>query len=338
MNGAATRAIVSEASQTAEARRVAQKLAISIGFDETKAGEVAIAATEAATNLLKHAGKGEILFQIVKDERGLSGLQILVLDKGPGINNVTEALRDGYSTAGSPGTGMGAISRLANRFEIYSQPGKGTAILAQFWPKKWVPSETAFEISGVSVAVEGEQLCGDAWSYALSDGGASIFVVDGLGHGYLAAAAAREAVIAYEANQTLPPVDLLTSVHKAIRNTRGAAAAIVHIGINGGGVCFAGIGNIAGAIVSPADPVRHMISMGGIIGHEVRTFREFLYPWPTGSLMLLHSDGVGSRWDLGQYPGLTHKPCALIAGVLWRDTVRARDDSTMVVARRVKES
>ncbi len=335
MNSAAARAVVSEASQTAEARRVAHTLAGRIGFDQTKAAQVALAATEAATNLLKHAGRGEILFQILTDSGGAGGLEMLVLDKGPGIKNVGESLRDGYSTAGSAGTGMGAMSRLAARFDVYSQVGKGTAVFAQFWPKKRA-AEPAFEIGGISVAVEGEQLCGDAWSYYHSAGGTSIFVADGLGHGHLAATAAREAVTAFEANEALQPIELLSAVHNATRNTRGAAVAIASIGIDGKCVRFSGVGNISGALIGPSG-IKHMVSMSGIIGHEVRTFREFDYPWEANSLMVLHSDGVGTRWDLGHYPGLRHKPCALIAGVLWRDSVRERDDSTVIVARQAAE-
>ena len=88
-----------------------------------------------------------------------------------------------------------------------------------------------------------------------------------------------------------------------------------------------GIGNIAGAIISGTES-RHMVSMNGIIGQEVRTFREFTYPWGKQALMVLHSDGLGTRWDLSNYPGLLHKPCGLIAGVLYRTTGTVNDDFT----------
>jgi hypothetical protein len=124
-------------------------------------------------------------------------------------------------------------------------------------------------------------------------------------------------------------------VHQATRSTRGAAVAAVNIDTSSGLVHFAGIGNIAGVLVGRAGN-RHMVSMSGIIGHQVRAFREFTYDWEPGSLMVLHSDGLGTRWDLATYPGLTHKNCGLIAGVLWRDMVRGRDDSTVVVVRQTQ--
>ncbi len=335
MNGVATRVVVSDSSQTAEARRVAQTLARRLDFDEVKTGQVAIVATEAATNLLKHAGKGEILLQILNNGGQLNGqpggLRLLALDKGPGISNLGESMRDGYSTAGSAGTGLGAISRLADFFDIYSQPRQGTAILAEFWTKTRADGRE-FEIGGMSIALEGELLSGDAWSFAIEPKGVSIFVADGLGHGHLAEVAAREAVKAYEENNALPAVDLLDTVHRATRSTRGAAVAVAKAEWRDGVVRFAGVGNISGVLVGPAG-TRHMVSMSGIIGHEVRTFREFTYPWESGSLLVLYSDGLGTRWDFSAYPGLKHKPCSLIAGVLWRDHVRGRDDSTVIVAR-----
>lgn len=334
MNGVAKRLVIAESSQTAEARRVSQTMAGRIGFDEVKAGQVAIVAMEAATNLLKHAGKGEILVQVLYERGELSGLRMLVLDAGPGIANLGECLRDGYSTAGSAGTGLGAISRLSDQFDIYTQPGKGTAILAEFWPKGRAP-EPEFEIGGFSVAVEGEELSGDAWSYTNTLDDASIFVVDGLGHGPLAEIAAREAVKAYEANSTLAPAEILDAVHRATRSTRGAAVAIVRTDWRDGMARFAGVGNISGALVGPST-TRHMVSMNGIIGHEIRTMREFTYPWDAGSLMILYSDGLGTKWDLDAYPGLRRKPCSLIAGVLWRDYARSRDDSTVIVARKAE--
>ncbi len=338
MNGVATRVAVSDSSRTAEARRIAQTLARKLEFDEVKTGQVAIVATEAATNLLKHAGKGEILLQVLDNGRQINGstrgLRLLALDKGPGIANLGESLRDGYSTAGSAGTGLGAISRLADVFDVYSQPRQGTAILAEFWTKT-PAAEGEFEIGGMSIALEGEPLSGDAWSFAIRPDGASIFVADGLGHGHLAEMAAREAVKAYEENSALSTADLLDTVHRATRSTRGAAVAIANAAWRDGVVRFAGVGNISGALVGPGG-TRHMVSMSGIIGHEVRTFREFTYPWESGSLMVLYSDGLGTRWDFNAYPGLKHKPCSLIAGVLWRDHVRGRDDSTVIVARQAR--
>jgi anti-sigma regulatory factor (Ser/Thr protein kinase) len=126
---------ITEPSHTAEVRRFATQLAQAAGFNESEAGGVALVTTELATNLLKHASSGEIVVRPVVHGR-VPGVELLALDRGLGISNLAQCLRDGYSTAGSPGTGLGAIARLATEFDIQSQPGKGTAVMARLRPGK----------------------------------------------------------------------------------------------------------------------------------------------------------------------------------------------------------
>lgn len=344
MNGVATRIPVTESSRVSEARRTALSLAQQLGFDETKAGRLAIAVTEAATNLIKHAGGGEMVFRIFgseqsRDRQGAEGLEFLALDKGPGIKNIGESLRDGQSTAGTAGNGLGAIARLSDAFDLYSQPGKGTALHAQFRSRaaalpgiETVRSSSLIDVGGLSIAMDGEQFSGDGWSSCATENGMSVFLADGLGHGPLAESAARESIRAFEKASFRPAAELLEFVHQATRSTRGAAVAIASIDVRERVVRFAGIGNIAGALIGQNE-VRHMVSMNGIVGHQVRVFREFTYPWREGDLMVLHSDGLSTHWDLRAYPGLTQKTCALMAGVLYRDFSRVRDDATSVVVR-----
>src|SRR5215510_9892301 len=126
---------IREMSGVAEARREVTGLARAVGFSEIEIGRVAIVVTEAATNLVKHTPQGQLLARAF-DRDGVAVIEALALDQGPGIANVSESLRDGYSTAGSPGTGLGAIKRLSDEFDIYSAPGKGVALVAQLWSRK----------------------------------------------------------------------------------------------------------------------------------------------------------------------------------------------------------
>ena len=75
-----------------------------------------------------------------------------------------------------------------------------------------------------------------------------------------------------------------------------------------------------------------MVSYNGTVGHEVRKIREFTYLWPKGGLLVMHSDGLGTQWRLDRYPGLIARHPSLIAGVLYRDFNRGRDDVTVLVA------
>src|SRR5579872_5262153 len=102
---------VTEQTQVGEARRRAMALAQSAGLGETERGTLAVIVTEAATNLARHASDGVLVLRSV----GMppSGVEILALDKGPGIRDLSKAMADGFSTAGSAGHGLGAIRRMA---------------------------------------------------------------------------------------------------------------------------------------------------------------------------------------------------------------------------------
>ena len=325
---------ISESSQVGDARRKTVELAKGAGFRETETEKAAIIVTELASNLVKHAGGGSLLAQIVNGENG-NGLELISLDKGPGITNITECLRDGYSTVGSQGQGLGAINRLASLFDIYSQPEIGTVQLAQLWEQPIVPNSASsqFKVGAVCQPKRGEIACGDAWAVVQQPGRCLLLVADGLGHGPDAGIASRQAVQVFEANPTLAPAQLLELIHLALRPTRGAAVAIAEI--SGGQVKFAGIGNTAGYVIFPPKEVRHMVSHNGIAGHEARKFQEFSYLWAYGSSLVLHSDGLNTRFRTESYPGMTVRHPSLIAGILFRDFDRKTDDVTVVV---VKES
>lgn len=329
MNGMVQRIPMTESSLVAEARRIALASATRAGFPETDLGRVALVVTELGTNLVKHGTEGEMLIGDPA-ENGCRGLEIISLDKGPGMANVSECMRDGYSTTGSHGSGLGAISRLSDEMDIYSMPGKGTAIYVRLLLKKVCPNPLPFTIAGFSVAVKGEPVCGDAWAFQGTSEEAIVLAVDGLGHGFPAAQAAAGAIAAFDRSPNMAPAELLNSIHLNIRSTRGAAAAAAYIDFSRQVVHYSGVGNLSGVIVSEG-PARHMVSMNGTLGHEIRGMRTFEYAWSRGAMLVLHSDGVSSRWDLKDYPGLAQKSAAVIAGVLYRDLKRERDDATVVV-------
>jgi anti-sigma regulatory factor (Ser/Thr protein kinase) len=324
---------VSEGSEVGQVRRRAGELARAAGFVEDQAGRLAIVVNELATNTLKHGGGGELVLTSVSDA-DVKGVDVLALDQGPGILSLSEALRDGYSTATTPGTGLGAVRRLASVFDIHAAPGRGTAVLARVWaqPLRRARARRHLEIGAVCLAKPGEEVCGDGWTAAQIDDRGLIGVADGLGHGLHAAEAARAAIQIVRARSAASPRALVTEAHGALRSTRGVALGVVEVDMARGIVRFAGVGNIAGTLWSTAGS-RGMVSGNGILGHELRTVSEYTYPWSSDVLLVLHSDGLGSHWDLERYPGLTRRHPALIAGVLYRDFTRRRDDVTVVVAR-----
>ena len=317
---------VTERSMTAEVRRAAVELAGRLGLDETLSAGIGIAATEACTNLLKHAGGGTVLLG-----RGRSGgLDLLALDKGPGMRDVAACLSDGYSSTATSGTGLGAIRRLSSSFDIYSAPQKGTVLCASFGGSEL--SGGVFDIAAIRTARPGETVCGDDCSWRDRDGQYLFVVADGLGHGPLAATASRDAIDVFRSSGSDEPSVLLHDIHAALRSTRGAAVAITRIDLARSLVVFAGLGNIAAAIVTPS-VVRHMVSHNGTAGHQAQKIADFTYPWAQGSILVMCSDGLSTHWSLQQYPGLLRHSSQSIAAVLYRDYRRGRDDAAVVVAR-----
>jgi anti-sigma regulatory factor (Ser/Thr protein kinase) len=311
------------------------------GFDETGCGKVAIVVTEGSTNALKHAGSGELLSRVVGDGHAL-GLELLFLDKGPGMADPGRCLRDGFSTAGTNGTGLGAMSRLADLFEIHSLPLHGTAVLARLWSQSGNHADIArcdpfesvhrFDVAAVHVPKPGEEVCGDGWVAVHARDRTVLAIADGLGHGPLAADASREVLRIMRDNAALGPAAMLERIHPGLRATRGAAAGIAELDLAKRKLLFAGIGNIAGTIFAE-DASRSTISYNGILGHEMRKVREFDYPFPKGALLVMHSDGLATNWRLDRYAGLATRNPAIIAGVLYRDFKRGHDDITILVAR-----
>lgn len=327
---------VMEPSQVGEARRLAAALSLAVGFDETRIGHVSTVVTELATNLLKHAQGGDLVLSTFQVE-DQTGIAILSLDKGPGIRNINESLRDGYSTAGSPGTGLGAIQRLSTTFDLYSTPGQGVAALSRIMRQSspvYIPYPSAPanapELGMISLPVKGEEECGDTWATHQSPGRTLVLLADGLGHGHFAAEAAGEARIMFHKYAHLSPGQIIAHMHNAMRHTRGAAVAIAELILSQRILRYAGVGNISGRILSDTE-THSLISYNGTVGLEARRIQEMTYPWPNGGLLIMNSDGVDSRWNLDNYPGLRRKHPTLIAGVLFCHHNRPNDDASILV-------
>lgn len=322
---------VAHASDISSARRWATQLAASLGFDDVTAGRLAIIVTEAATNILKHAVNGMLLIAPINKVSG-AGIEVLALDRGPGIHNLAHSCHDGISTAGTAGTGLGAMKRQSDSFDIYSAPGKGTAIHMCIHAHPQPLSRRALQVGAICVPIAGEEECGDAWAIAANGDSAALLVADGLGHGPDAAIASNAAVKTLELHPNRSPELLLEAMHQALRPTRGAAAAVMRLEFAGQIVNFAGIGNIAACVVTDSGQ-KQLVSHNGIVGNNMRKIQQFALPWPEESVVVMCSDGIGTQWNLNKYPGLFSCHSALIAGVIYRDFARERDDATVVAVR-----
>ena len=319
---------VEEASQVGEARRAAHFLAREAGFDDASAGRLAIAVTELGTNLVRHARGGALLVGHAPD----GAIEVLSLDSGSGMD-VARCLTDGYSSAGSAGQGLGAVRRAADRFSAFSLPQRGTVIACAVRMPPSEPAADRFSIAALGLAAPGERVSGDGWGLRRDADALMLMVADGLGHGPEAEVAAQAAIAALAASRSASPAEVLDQAHQSMRHTRGAAALLLALSRDGSEVRYAGAGNIGARLVSGIED-RGLMSQHGTLGAQVRRLQDAVSPWPAHAALVVHSDGILTRWELSDAPGLLQCEPAVIAGWLLRDNLRGRDDATVVVVKR----
>ena len=326
---------IDEQSQIGAARRCAVTLGHTHALSPDAVGRLAIVVTEAATNIVRHAGFGVIVLRAMLAGQ-TAGIEVLALDKGPGIPDVERAMRDGYSTIGTSGRGLGGIQRLAEVFGIYSQRGTGTALLARIGERPRSSSHARpvasldDRVGVVCVPLRGELECGDAWRIIAGRGRISVLLVDGLGHGPEAAIAASAATTEFSRLAHGSPDAALVALDAALRETRGAALSVAVMDEVEGTTRFSGVGNVDGRILA-GGATQHLVPQSGIVGHGMPKPRSTDASWPAGGRLVLHSDGILARWRPESYPGLTTAHPALLAGVIYRDFARDRDDATVFV-------
>lgn len=325
---------IRDKSDTGTVRRAASELIRDADFNETQIGRIALILTELCNNLVAHTANkgGEILIRRLSFP--VPALEIISLDQGPGMASVTQCLRDGYSTAGTAGTGLGAIQRLSDVFDIFSLPDRGAAILCQVTANGAPATSSRFCVGGINIALAGEQRCGDGWDVRLSGERLRLMVADGLGHGPLASDASAEAVRIFRESDGFAVPQLMDRVHGALKKTRGAAVAISEVTLPARELRYSGVGNIAGVFYSGLKRTG-MASANGTMGHNVTRISEYKYSFDDKLTLIMHSDGISTRWNFDDlnHQGLFFRHPSLISGVLFRDFRRTKDDSTMIIVR-----
>ncbi len=345
---------VEHASAVAGCRNAALTMADRLQFPAARADQLALAVTEAASNLHKHASEGSLWLGVNRDGDP-PGIDLVTIDTGPGLADADVVLRDGHSTAGTLGIGLGAIRRLADFCDLYSRPGRGTALAARFkpllaggttppyppimgeLPAPHTPRGGATRPpnppgpprwAGLIRPITGETECGDAYGAVQLGDTITAVLCDGLGHGPLAAAAAAAGVIAFLEDPGGDPATLLGRMHRRMSGTRGGAVGVVQLG--GGVARFSGLGNVAASILGQGRR-KNMISIPGIAGVQARTIRQFEYELPPGAAVILHSDGISSRWEAAALPGLETRDPLVVAAVLLGAAGIHRDDAGILV-------
>ena len=327
---------IDDASRVGEARRFAGLLTQELDWTEVEAGRLALVVTELGTNLLRHAQRGRLLIAV---RPAFDDVEVISIDEGPGITDLAKSMRDGYSTGGgSPGTGLGAIRRLASDFDLYSTPadngkGGGTVCVARVRAgQTGTPARGSIQVGAVALCAPGETVNGDGWAVATDGADASLMLADGLGHGPEAAKASSAAADVFLQQPFADTATFLGDAHAALQTTRGAAICCLRMGATQ--VRCSGAGNVVVRIVSGVFD-RSMVTQHGTVGMQMRRAQEAVMELPEHALAIVHSDGIETRWDSTRLHPLIDRDPALIAAVLLRDHCRGRDDATVVVLRRV---
>jgi anti-sigma regulatory factor (Ser/Thr protein kinase) len=313
---------ISDVAHVDAARRTVIRHAQTLTDDENVLSKLTIVVQELARNLVNHAGEGELYLS----HNGYE-LDLIAVDSGPGMTNIAQCLSDHYSTKGTMGAGLGAIQRMSDRFDIYSQPGKGTFVFSRTQVVAR-PTPSPFLEGALCVPHPREEVCGDSWAVV----GNRVMVCDGLGHGIQAHEASNKARDIF-LNQPpgVPLTELMERTHRALMSTRGAALAFAEILPEQGMVNFCGIGNIAGMLI--ADRARSMVSANGTVGYKIGRVQSFSYPWDESTVLIMNSDGINSRVNLSGHVGLLNRHPAIIAALVYRDFKRLTDDATALVVR-----
>ncbi|MFF9765560.1 SpoIIE family protein phosphatase [Streptomyces sp. NPDC014636] len=331
---------VHDSTRVRDVRIAAREACDEAGLAPPRTAIAELVATELATNLLKHAGGGRMVANLVACPAGGAGtsVQLFSLDNGPGIADVDAALRDGHSTApGSLGAGLGSCLRSAGAFHLYSLPGRGTVASARIDPEPGGRGARTAQLpaGGITVSLGQAEQCGDAWAWVRSGRLLTLLLADGLGHGPKAAHASTAAVTELRRTAHLPPAEILRLLHTALRPTRGAAVTVAQVDTERAELSFAGVGN-AGARLRTGDSWTSLVPHPGIVGAyfpaHVPVHRV---PWHRDSLLVVHSDGLPSRWIPPEDPRLLALDPSVVAAAILRDAGSparpVRDDTSVAV-------
>jgi len=328
---------ISEEHHVGTARRRISQFAKEFGFSDTNLSEISIVVTELAENAIKDGViEGKITCSSFEEARR-KGIQIVYEDKGPGIAKIDIVMEDGYSTSGSLGIGLGAISRLMSEFKISSSASKnqpGTIIIT----KKYLPlKEDLIEgprkemLFGVFSRSKLDELYnGDSYFLKHFNGKTIAAVIDGLGHGKNAFKAATEARLYFIENYNKPLENIVNELHKKLRKTRGAAISIALIDEIKGELEYVGIGNVSTRVFNSSTPISPH-NYNGTLGYVIRNFKVSKYPWVKGTVIIMTSDGISGNYDPEKYPGLLKQHPIKIASTILKEHGKDYDDATILV-------
>ncbi|GAA4463499.1 serine/threonine protein kinase [Nibrella saemangeumensis] len=308
------------------------QIAGQVGFQPHRLSEIDLIVAEMASNLIKHAGGGDVLVRHFRTNDN-SGLELISIDNGPGMTDPAKMMEDGVSTTGTLGHGLGSIKRLADQAQLYSLKGWGTILLVRIFRNPVANTPPGFEFRSLLVPKPGETLCGDGCSVKLMPGHIKLFLGDGLGHGPEANAAVQAAIKAFRLCPDHRPIDIIRHIHRSVNKTRGLVGSVVVYDTQTRQWTWCGVGNISTRLSGPMI-TKNFLPYNGIIGMNLpHTMNDHVLPLERGQLLVMCSDGLQSRWDHLKYPFILRYDLTILAAALYKDYARQTDDSSLFIGR-----
>lgn len=329
---------IREPEDAGHARRALKRLADRFRVAPDVVQQAELAATELATNLVRHAGGagGRLFVRVLPS--AAPGLELVSVDRGPGIPDIALALAapdrarvekriDEGQMFQSLGVGLAAVRRAASTFEAWSKPAQGTVVLARIGGPP--EDRAAFRTGGLAVPMHAGEANGDGWAVRAGNDLATLLMVDGLGHGPEAAKAADAAMDAFDEGFADEVLGIIARAHAAMRGTRGGALAVARIHRAARRLEFCGVGNVTARVLGPGS--RRLVTRVGTLGltPAVPRVKVDEHAWEPGSTLLLHTDGVREHFNSDDYEKLLPLHPGVLCALVHRDQGRGRDDATV---------
>ncbi|MGC1241910.1 MAG: ATP-binding protein [Chryseosolibacter sp.] len=304
-------------------------------FKPKQVAEIDLIVSEITSNLIKHAGSGEVLYRTTQSGDD-AVFEIVCIDKGPGMSDPARMMKDGVSTTGTLGQGLGAIERLSDFSQVYSILGWGTIVYSVVATneRKYTPkSGPDLEVRAVCLNKPRETTCGDGYRVIKTDNEVRIFFADGLGHGEHAKAAVDSAAECFMASNESDPAEIIRQMHDKVRRTRGLVMALAIFDKKAMIWKICGVGNILIRLFTGLHFKSYM-SFNGTVGLNIpNSLKSSVLPVEKNQHLIMCSDGIRSRWTLNQYPTIFKFDNTILAAALYTDFARGNDDASVLIAK-----
>ena len=355
-----TRVPVARETDVARAVVQASRFAKDHQLPENDANKLATAVSELARNIIKYAGSGEVLIGGTTHASGRQGIEVVVRDRGPGIADLENALKDHYSSSGTLGLGLPGVRRMMDEFEIDTVPGEGTTVTIRLWGQAGSRSanrllqNSALRREGERRGIRGrggvlpgdadprvdcayftrpclgERVNGDGILLKRLGDHVLVALIDGLGHGRTAHEVAAAAVRHLSGNWPATAAEAMRNLNEQLSGSIGAAAGIAIVDVESRRMTFVGVGN---TVARPMSGGTRLYSVEGNLGTTLRTLREQRIRLNSGDLVLFYTDGVRDRFEVDEYPQMRYEPAKRVAQTVVERFGRSHDDATCVALR-----